>query len=107
MMYSATPLIHPIHYGIKKVQTLQNKALRQIYQISWTLKKTNEQIHIENNIPYMEEKIHTRFMKNHYTLTNQHNHILKNLERNTDRDTTFTIRIANPPDPMVGIEEEE
>ena len=98
IMYSTTPLIHPMQYGIKKVQTLQNKALRQIYQISWTLKKTNVQIHIENNIPFLEEKIHAKFMKNYYTLLNQNNHILNNLERNTDRDTTFTIRMANPPD---------
>ena len=98
IMYSTTPLIHPLQYGIKKVQTLQNKALRQIYQISWTLRKTNVQIHIENNIPFLEEKIHAKFMKNYYTLLNQNNHILNNLERNTDRDTTFTIRMANPPD---------
>ena len=41
---------------------------------------------VKGNIPFMEEKIHARFMKNYYTLANQHNHILINLERNTDRD---------------------
>ena len=98
LLFSPSALIFPPKFGLKKAQTLQSKALRQIHNIHWADYKTNLDIHLEHNIQPTTEKIHNRFCRTHYKLLNLDNHIQDKLLRNTNRDTRHTILLANPPD---------
>ena len=102
ILYSPSAIIFPNNkYGLKKTQILQNKALRQIHKIHWTTHKKNTDIHQEHNIPTITDKVYHRFTKAYYKLQNQDNHILEHLNNITDRDTNFTILLANPPDDIL------
>ena len=98
LLFSPTALIFPPNLGLKKSQILQNKAIRQIHKIHWAEYKKNTDLHIEHNILPTTEKIYNRFCRVHYKLLNQNNHIQDKLLRQSDRDTRFTILLANPPD---------
>ena len=98
LLFSPTALIFPPNLGLKKSQILQNKAIRQIHKIHWAEYKKNTDLHIEHNVLPTTEKIYNRFCRVHYKLLNQNNHIQDKLLRQSDRDTRFTILLANPPD---------
>ena len=97
LLFSPTALIYP-KLGLKKAQILQNKAIRHIHKIHWTDYKRNKDLHTEYNIIPTTEKIYSRFCRVHYKLLGQNNHTLNTLLRQTNRDTRFTVLLANPPD---------
>ena len=102
LLFSPTALIYPPKLGLSKAQILQNKAIRQIHKIHWADFKRNKDLHTDYNITPTTEKIYNRFCRVHYKLANQNNNILEKLLRQSDRDTRFTVLLANPPDCILG-----
>ena len=98
LLFSPTALIFPANFGLKKAQILQNKAIRQIHRIHWADYKKNKDLHTEYNITPTTEQIYNRFCRVHYKLLNQNNHIQNTLLGLSNRDTRFTVLLANPPD---------
>ena len=99
IIYSPTPIIYNNKYALQKIQKFQNKTLRKIYCIKWDQYIKNIEIHQEKNIEETTPIIYRRFINQYdktYTTNTRFFDQLNNSLNN--RDTKFTIMLANPPD---------
>ena len=99
IIFSPTPIIYNNKYALQKIQKFQNKTLRKIFCINWDQYIKNSDIHKDRNIEETTPIIYRRFINQYNKTYNTNTRFFDKLNQSlNNRDTKFTIMLANPPD---------
>ena len=98
LLFSPTPLVHAKNLaGLKTAQILQNKAIRQIWQIPWHSFERNSTLHDRYNIPIISHHINSRYTSAHWKLRNKNLPDFNRLKNNAHANNKLEEYLFDPP----------